>query len=233
MLKLKLVKPSAKFDKLNFKKWLMVNFKVNTLPNIHIVDRYFETLQSLNVANDKKGLDFFLPDTAFNTLVKYKLTKNNYIAIAIGAAHFTKQIPISKILELIHKINLPIVLLGDKNDVAKAYTIVEQSKDKIVISACGEINLFESAYLIQQSKLVITADTGLMHIAAAFNKIIYSFWANTIPEFGMSPYLPQPENLIFEVKNLPCRPCSKIGYDKCPKGHFDCMEKIDLSGFSI
>jgi ADP-heptose:LPS heptosyltransferase len=68
-----------------------------------------------------------------------------------------------------------------------------------------------------------------MHIAAAMQRPIVSFWGNTIPEFGMTPYLPdgfQPQPLIIEVKGLRCRPCSKLGFQKCPKGHFDCMEKI-------
>jgi len=79
-----------------------------------------------------------------------------------------------------------------------------------------------------------------MHIAAAFQKQIISVWGNTIPEFGMYPYFggnseKQIGNressilkfIIVEVKNLSCRPCSKIGYDKCPRGHFKCMREIN------
>jgi ADP-heptose:LPS heptosyltransferase len=233
ILKLKLRRPSAKFDKLNFKKWLLVNFKINRLPNKHIVDRYFEAAKSLNISNDQKGLDFFLPSQTFDTLEKFNLEKNHYVTIAIGAAHATKQIPENKILEIIEKIKLPIVLLGDKNDSDKANSIISKSNHSSIVNASGICSLFESAYLIQQSNLLITADTGLMHIASAFNKTIYSFWGNTVPEFGMSPYITNAENKIFEVKNLACRPCSKIGFDQCPKGHFDCMNKIDLSAFSI
>jgi ADP-heptose:LPS heptosyltransferase len=69
-----------------------------------------------------------------------------------------------------------------------------------------------------------------MHIAAAFKKKIYSLWGNTIPEFGMYPYLPHPESKILENNNLWCRPCSKLGYNHCPLGHFKCMKDIDVSG---
>jgi len=48
----------------------------------------------------------------------------------------------------------------------------------------------------------------------------------------MYPYMPGQEHFMFEVKNLKCRPCSKIGYKKCPKGHFDCMNKQDLKGIA-
>jgi ADP-heptose:LPS heptosyltransferase len=66
-----------------------------------------------------------------------------------------------------------------------------------------------------------------MHIAAAFKKKIISIWGNTIPEFGMYPYLPASGSKIFEVKGLGCRPCSKLGFKKCPEKHFDCMMKQD------
>ena len=66
-----------------------------------------------------------------------------------------------------------------------------------------------------------------MHIAAAFKKKIISIWGNTIPEFGMYPYLPDKSSEIIQVENLKCRPCSKIGFQKCPKKHFKCMLEID------
>ena len=70
-----------------------------------------------------------------------------------------------------------------------------------------------------------------MHIAAAFKKPIFSLWGNTIPGFGMVPYLPDElidRSKIFEVKGLSCRPCSKIGFDSCPKGHFRCMNNLEI-----
>jgi ADP-heptose:LPS heptosyltransferase len=81
---------------------------------------------------------------------------------------------------------------------------------------------------VKQCKALFTHDTGLMHIAAAFKKKIYSIWGNTVPEFGMYPYKTDFE--VFEVKGLDCRPCSKIGYAKCPRGHFKCMreQKFDF-----
>ena len=91
----------------------------------------------------------------------------------------------------------------------------------------------ESADLVKRSRLIITHDTGLMHIAAAFSKPILSVWGNTVPEFGMYPYYGANQKELslhdlYEVKRLYCRPCSKIGYRKCPLGHFKCMNKQDL-----
>jgi len=98
-----------------------------------------------------------------------------------------------------------------------------------VINACGIFSIQQSASVIARAEWVITPDTGMMHIAAAFSKKIISVWGNTIPEFGMGPYKPNAENKIVEMKNLSCRPCSKLGYEQCPKGHFKCMNEIDFS----
>jgi ADP-heptose:LPS heptosyltransferase len=90
--------------------------------------------------------------------------------------------------------------------------------------------LQESATILKNAQVVITNDTGLMHIAAAFRKPILSFWGNTIPEFGMTPYYGKGDvdNRILQVPDLLCRPCSKLGYDNCPRGHFKCMEEIEI-----
>jgi heptosyltransferase-2 len=97
----------------------------------------------------------------------------------------------------------------------------------ILHNGCGEYSIAQSAYILKQANAVITHDTGMMHIAAAFNKKVISVWGNTIPEFGMSPYF-KDRSYVSEVSDLNCRPCSKIGYAKCPKGHFKCMEDQDI-----
>jgi ADP-heptose:LPS heptosyltransferase len=86
--------------------------------------------------------------------------------------------------------------------------------------------------LLRQSEKVISPDTGLMHIASALKKEIISVWGNTVPAFGFSPYLPGAGSRIVQVSGLSCQPCSKIGYEKCPKGHFKCMREIDENQFS-
>ena len=98
-----------------------------------------------------------------------------------------------------------------------------------MLNSCGLLTIQQSAYVLQHSERVITHDTGMMHIAAALQKKIVSIWGNTVPEFGMYPYVANDQYQILEVKNLSCRPCSKIGYKKCPKGHFKCMNEMDLS----
>jgi ADP-heptose:LPS heptosyltransferase len=218
---------SFTFNKLNFKKWLIVNLKINKLPDIHIVDRYLKAVTVFDVKNDNKGLDYFIPDNQTVDIVNTNNElSNGYIVYAIGGRHFTKQLPTDKTIDLLTKIEYPVVLLGDSEDYEKGEVIVNSSAGK-VFNYCGRFSINQSASVVRQSRLVISHDTGLMHIAAAFKKRIISVWGNTIPEFGMSPYLPAKDSHIIQIKGLSCRPCSKIGFKKCPKKHFKCMLEID------
>jgi lipopolysaccharide heptosyltransferase II len=229
LVKMKLGKPFSTVRKLNFKKLLLVFFKTKKLRSKHIVDRYLDTAKKLGIVNDNKGLDFFIPEKDEIKLTTLPEThQKGYLAFVIGAKHFTKRLPKEKILSLCKKINSPIVLLGGKEDKEVADFIEKEIGSKIY-NACGQYNLQQSASLVKQAQKVISHDTGLMHIAAAFKKEIISIWGSTVPEFGMYPYLPKgaQQAKIIEVKGLSCRPCSKIGFTKCPKGHFNCMNQID------
>lgn len=227
-LKLRLMRPSRAFNKLNVQKWLLTRLKINRLPDVHIVDRYLEAGRRFHLKNDQQGLDYFLPeeDAVWPEALPQEF-RESFAAFVIGGAHATKRMPNQKIIDICRRLKKPVILLGGPED-AKNGRIIEAACGDLVFNGCGKFSLNASAFLVQQARVVLTHDTGLMHIAAAFNKPIISVWGNTVPEFGMYPYLPQhPENsIIMEVKGLPCRPCDKIGYEKCPKGHFDCMEKI-------
>jgi ADP-heptose:LPS heptosyltransferase len=226
LIKQRLGAKSFSFNKLNFKKWLLVNLKINRLPDISIIERYLETVKSFGVKNDGEGLDYFISaedESVLQTLPEN--FKNRYIAFVIGAKHFTKQLPTEKIISICKKISVPIILLGGQEDFGKGEKILSELSSAQAVNLCGKLSLNQSAAIIKHSQRVIAHDTGLMHIAAAFKKEIISVWGNTVPEFGMAPYYggEQIPNTKFEIRNLKCRPCSKIGYEKCPLGHFKCM----------
>ncbi len=226
-LKSKLSVKHFSFDKLNFKKWLMVNLKINLLPQIHIVDRYLATVKHLGVLNDHKGLDYFIKQEDEIDLKSLPIEfHNGYVGLVIGAQHFSKRLPLNKLKEICEKIELPIILIGGPTDSEIAKELVNMNVGEIN-NACGLYNLNQSASLIKQANFIIAHDTGLMHIAAAFNKVIHTFWGNTIPEFGMDPYMVT-KKFNYEVPHLNCRPCSKIGYNQCPKKHFNCMNQQSI-----
>jgi ADP-heptose:LPS heptosyltransferase len=224
--------PSASFRKLNFQKWLIVNLKIDLLPKIHIVDRYFEAVKPLDILNDNKGLDYFIPsgdEVDLKTLPEEFM--NGYIAFVIGGKHSTKILPEEKVVQVCNSLNRPVLLMGGKEDAERGRRITEKITGTPSLNTCGIYSINQSASLVRQSWKVITNDTGLMHIAAAFHKPIISVWGNTIPEFGMYPLLPEEfkeTSFISEVKGLSCRPCSKIGFQECPKKHFHCMNDQNL-----
>jgi len=222
---------SKSFDKINWEKWLIVNFKINRLPNLHIVDRNLKTVEHLGVLNDGEGLDYFIPpkdEINLADIIGTSFDTRSVIAFVIGAAHATKRLPEHKVIEICQRIKEPIIILGGPDEQDKGAHIARASGVH-VFNACGKLNLNQSASVVKQAGRVISHDTGLMHMAAAFNKKIVSIWGNTVPEFGMYPYFGSGagKNTSIQVEGLSCRPCSKIGFKKCPKGHFKCMNDID------
>jgi ADP-heptose:LPS heptosyltransferase len=237
-VRLALKKGVYSFDKLNFEKWLLVNFKINRLPNIHIVDRYLNAVKALGVKNDGQGLDYFIPKNHLPSTPEIypelATFRPPFIAFAIGAAHQTKRLPIDKCIDICKKINLPVLLLGGKAEEQEGATIALYAGSH-VSNLCGKLTLHESAQFIKTAKKVIAHDTGMMHIAAAFQKEIVVVWGNTVPAFGMAPYFgssPKGRETRFEVGGLPCRPCSKIGFGQCPKSHFACMNRQDTEAMT-
>lgn len=230
-IKSHLRKESFSFPKLNVQKWLYVNFKWNLMPDVHIVDRYFEAVKPMGVKNDGKGIDFRIK-IDFVSFSKRFPGQEKYIAVAIGAQFATKRMPAEKMVEVLSGISLPIVIVGGPGDREEADKIKKLLPNQSVNNTCGGLSIHESAQVVKDAQLLITNDTGMMHIAAAFELPIVSIWGNTVPELGMYPYRPQAPNSysIHEVKDLKCRPCSKIGFAKCPKGHFKCMMDQDVVG---
>jgi ADP-heptose:LPS heptosyltransferase len=225
--------PSRTFPKLNFQKILLTRFGINRMPDVHIVDRYLETVRHLGVTNDGKGLDYFISPEDEVDLQAENLPEK-YTAFVIGAAHATKRLTPPQMIEFCRNAKQPVVLLGGPAEAETGAQIAQGLGH--VHNACGRFNLGGSADLVRKAALVVTHDTGLMHVAAAFRKPIISVWGNTVPDLGMYPYLPGQEELEKsrrrEVAGLSCRPCSKIGHQECPQGHFRCILDQDVASWS-
>jgi heptosyltransferase-2 len=228
---------SYAFPKLNIQKWLLTNFKVDVMPDKSIVERYFEAVKPLGVHNDGKGLDYFLPQDKRVKNTDIPMSHwGGYVGCVIGGSYNTKKLPNDQWKKFCATVPYPVILLGGPEDRHDGNEIAEQDPIKIY-NSCGKFNLNESAELVAHARVVISNDTGLMHVAAAFQKPIISLWGNTSPEMGMFPYYGYnnlkdritPQSVIMENNGLGCHPCSKIGFNKCPKGHFKCMKDLDMN----
>jgi ADP-heptose:LPS heptosyltransferase len=229
--------PAFSFNKLNFQKLIFTKLKWNVMPKgLHIIDRNLKTVESFGVHNDGAGMDYFIAPHEEVQLKDIPASHHaGFIGIVIGASFYTKKLPVYKLQELCQKINHPIILLGGLEDAAEGEEIKKADPAK-VYNACGKFSLNESADLVRKSKLIIAHDTGLMHIAADLKKQVIAVWGSTTPSFGMYPYYGS--NFLshqtvspyddVQVHKLWCRPCTKIGRNKCPQGHFKCMKNISI-----
>lgn len=217
--------PAATYRKDRLNKWLALKFKwTRFISPDHLVDRYLETVKFLGVKNDNKPIDYYISKTYQLEDFLPATHQDKFVAFVIGATHFTKRLPNEKIIELCKGINLPIVLLGG-NDVKDNAEVIKNAIGEQVYSTCGQTNLDQSVFLVSKAHKVIGFDTGLTHISEAFDKPLASIWGGTTPELlGVQPYKIA-DSFIAGV-DLPCRPCSKFGLEKCPLGHFKCMKNI-------
>jgi len=224
IIKLRTGIKSSTYRKQTIRKWLSLKLNLKLVPPVHLVDRYLKATAFLGIKNDGLPINYYLKAGHELSKLLPQSHQNKYIAFVIGATHFTKRMPNEKIINICRQINYPVVLLGG-NDVKANGEIIAQALGDKIYNACGITSLDESVYLVSKAEKVVGFDTGLTHIAEAFNRPIASVWGGTAPELlGVQPYHVK-DAIVVEI-DLPCRPCSKFGLEKCPLGHFKCMNDI-------
>lgn len=151
----------------------------------------------------------------------------SYYCIAPSSVWFTKQAPKSVWIKTIHSIkdkNAIIYLIGGSEDFNLCEEISFEIKNIEVINLAGKLSLMESAALIKGAIRTFVNDSGPLHLASAMNAPVTVYFCSTSPSFGFGPLSDDSE--IIEVKNLSCKPCGLHGHQSCPKGHFECGEKL-------
>ncbi len=152
-----------------------------------------------------------------------KLPQGGYIAIAPGAHWPTKRwTGYSELITKIGNGKWEIVIVGDKNDRAIAEMIIKTSGANAT-NLCGLLDLAQLTYVLSQAKLLVTNDTGAMHIAEAAGTPVVAIFGPTVKQFGFAPW--RKESRVIETE-LDCRPCALHGSKQCPRGHFNCMKLI-------
>jgi len=213
------------FPKKNLRKWLSVRLR-RPFPVAHVVRRYGEALRPWDISPDSLGpLEIYVP-VEVRARVRAQLDEVHagpWLAFGLGGTYPTKKWPPLYKLYFINKLGWPVILLGGSAEAEEAAFLQEKAEVPVVVGA-GRYSLLETAAAIAESALVISHDTGTAHLAAAFRKPTGVLWGNTVPAFGMTPW--QTPHLNLEVPGLSCRPCSKLGFAKCPRGHHNCMRAL-------
>ena len=214
-----------RFDKKDFKKFLLVNFKINRLKNApQIPVRYAE---AAGIELDNEGLDLFTDNVANPRLD----LNEKYIGLCPGAKHFTKRWPKEYFIELGKKLEsagYKVVLFGGLNELELINEIANQLNAPI--NLCND-SILQTAANMKMCKAIYTNDSGAMHLACAVKVPVIAFFGSTVKEFGFYPY--KARSMVLEVENLPCRPCTHIGRKSCPIIHFKCMKEITPDLLSI
>ncbi len=211
--------PFSAYHKATFSRLKYVFFTRAAKPVRHIALRYIDTAASLGVEDDGKGLDYSLSDAPFPA--DFPFAALSYRVWVLGAKFRTKALPADKIIQAMTGYAGAMVLVGGTDVMEEASRI--QRAFPAIYNACGRLRWDESVRLIRDAEMVYANDTGLMHVAAALKKKLHVFYGSSVPEFGFEPYHTDWTN--HGVSGLWCRPCSKIGFDQCPLGHFHCMQR--------
>ena len=233
-------KDAAVINKRQWERWKLIHWKKNSYPGIvSVPQRYFETVSDFGLADDHKGLELFIPDAVQSMvtgkMAALRLNRSEFvIGICPGAKHFTKRWQREKFAELGARLalarNARILLFGgpaEKDDCAAvADSIARAAGPDSVADFSGTFSLLETAAAFDSCDVVVTNDSGLMHVAAARKKKIAALFGSTVREFGFAPYGTQAA--VIERTGLDCRPCTHIGRAECPQGHFRCMNDITV-----
>ncbi len=206
-------------NKRTFKRWLLVKAKANLLKNEpDIVGRYFETAEELGITDSKLGATFGK---------EYEKLSIKKVALCPGAKHWNKRwLPeyYAAIAKALIATGYHIDLFGSIDETEYVHAIASQLPQDKITNLCGKLTLADLPERIAQCSLAITNDSGLMHVVSAVDIPTIAIFGPTVRELG---FMPRNKNVtIVENLNLNCRPCTTIGLDHCPKGHFKCMKEI-------
>ncbi|NUN69782.1 MAG: lipopolysaccharide heptosyltransferase II [Bacteroidetes bacterium] len=225
-------------DKRKLERWLLVNLKRNAYSDaLTVAERYIETVEKYGIVNDNKGLEIFIPDTTLfevsGRMAKLRLNQfEKVIGLCPGSKHFTKRWPKERFAEVAvqaaQEFHAKVLLFGGKDEMEDCRFVEEEVARRVgpasVAMFAGEYSLLESTATLEFCDVVVTNDSGLMHLAAAKQRRIVAIFGSTVREFGFAPY--GTEAVVLENESLDCRPCTHIGRKDCPKGHLKCLTEI-------
>ena len=197
-----------------------------------VAERYFDAARELDVVPDAGSLELFLPRATLEAAEQFLThrgigTRRQLIAVAPGASRFTKRWPRENwemlCRALVARGYDVAVLTGA--DFREDGTAVTEAGGVNAASTAGALGLQETAAVLRRSEVLVSGDTGLMHLATAVGTPVVALFGPTVHQFGFFPY--RSPATILELA-LGCRPCSAQGGPRCPLGHHRCMREITV-----
>lgn len=222
----------SSFSKRILARYFLIKFKKNFYKEVKPVYlRYFEAVSKLGVSYDGQGTELFFQESD-KELMEADLAKNGLnttnqlLIVAPGAQWANKRWLPSGFAQsadaLSLRYNYTVVLLGGKGDVEICTEVQKLMKSPSIMFA-GKSSLMQSAALLSRAALVLTNDTGILHMAQAVKTPVVAVFGPTTKELG---FCPLPYRSKIAEADLECRPCTQKGLNGCPKTHFNCMKNV-------
>ncbi len=235
---------TVRVNKRKLARFLLVKFKWNiyqkTGGSPSVACRYVETVREYGIKDDEQGLELFLPVEAEKNVASLLESAGDHRRLLIGvcpaAKHWNKMWLPDRFAEagaqLAQKHNAGIVLFGSGGEEERRASEIEAQIRTLapgapVMNCAGKLSLTDAAAMMDRCALVLSNDSGLMHIAAARKRPVVAIFGPTVRELGFFPF--GTRSVVVERDRLPCRPCTHIGLSRCPKGHFKCMTDLSVS----
>jgi len=223
-----------RYPKPRLRRWLYVRFKINTMAQEPpVAQRYLQALAPLGVPGDSIGTEiFWTPQHETEATAALQgagwRVDQPLLGFAPGAGYFTKRWPAEYFAALAARLlenneNLQLAILGGAQDREAAQLICRHDPAR-VLDLTGRCSLLASAAIVKRCQLLVSNDSGLLHIAEAVHTPLVAIFGSTTRALGFFPQFTAAR--VIENHGLACRPCSHLGYRACPRGHFRCMREL-------
>lgn len=194
-----------------------------------MVDRYialaFDKVHSTELPAYRPSLNTSLKDIE-KALQAHNLTRENPIVVLCPGAEFgsSKRWPAdyyAALADYYCRQGWQVWIMGSAKD-SQCATLIKQHAKSHLIDLTGKTNLAQAIDLMSLANLVVSNDSGLMHIASALQRPLVAVYGSSDPSF--TP--PLSDNVAIVRSNLACSPCFKR---ECPLQHHRCMKEISVN----
>jgi heptosyltransferase-2 len=216
-------------------RWLQAKAEWQPNTNRYIADNYLDIPRLAGFKGNDLSLDFFLNEeqqaVADHILNEHGLKAGSYFVVAPGGGInprqnvFEKRWPINSYVALCTLLyeawGMPIILVGSRAEANLGREITSSSKAKI-IDLIGKVPFDVSAGLIRQSRMLISNDSSVMHVAVAYRRLSLAIFGPSNPR----SLLPVSEINQWITSGLDCSPCyCNSIFQSCPHG-LQCMKAL-------
>jgi heptosyltransferase-2 len=218
--------PWRGYAKRKLVRGLLVSTKIDLYGRgVPVAERYFAAARDLDVRPDGGPPEFFLDPAARarveRWIAEHRLAGSPLAVLAPGAAHFTKRWPSARWTALAQRLRadgFALAVVGGVDDRPAAEPLAPHAE-----IATGDFSLQETGALLARARILVSGDTGVMHIATGVGTPVVALFGPTVRQFGFFPYA---SRSVVLQRSLDCRPCSTMGGPRCPMGHHRCLDDI-------